>query len=113
MIANPDFGIGADATSVRVFGVDFNGWHALSGLVLFAPGLIAWRRDAIAVPFTIAAILALLVTALWTVFDDHPAWVFWFPNPSADILLHVGSAAVLAALLAVRARDAAGTHRYA
>lgn len=112
LAANPDFAIGADATSVRVLGVDFNGWHALSGIVLFVPGLLIARRDEVAVPYVWAAIIALLATAAWTPFSARPAWVFYFPHPNADILLHVGSAAILALLLVVRSREL-GTARYA
>lgn len=109
MAINPDFAIGADATSVPVLGVDFNGWHALSGFLLFGPGLFAFNRDEIAVPFTWAAIAALLATALWTVFSERPAWVFYFPNASGDIQLHVGSALILALLLVIRRLDRPGS----
>jgi len=105
MVINPDFAIGADATSVPVLGVDFNGWHALSGFLLFGPGLFAFNRDELAVPFTWAAIVALLATALWTVYSERPAWVFYFPNPGADIQLHVGSAIILGLLLVIRRLD--------
>lgn len=105
MVINPDFSIGADATSVPVLGVDFNGWHALSGFLLFGPGLFVFNRDELAVPFTWAAIAALLATALWTVFSERPAWVFYFPNSGGDIQLHVGSALILALLLVIRRLD--------
>jgi hypothetical protein len=105
LVINPDFAIGADATSIPVFGVDFNGWHAVSGFLLFGPGLFAFDRDEIAVPFAWAAIAALLATALWTIFSERPAWVFYFPNASADIQLHVVSALILALLLLIRRLD--------
>lgn len=111
LVINPDFAIGADATSVPVLGVDFNGWHAISGFLLFGPGLFAFTRDELAVPFTWAAIVALLATALWTVYSEHPAWVFYFPNADGDIQLHVGSAIILALLLVIRKLDA-GTRQY-
>jgi len=111
LVINPDFAIGSDATSVPVLGVDFNGWHAVSGFLLFGPGLFAFHRDELAVPFTWAAIVALLATALWTVYSEHPAWVFYFPNPDGDIQLHVGSAVILALLLVIRKLDG-GTRQY-
>ena len=40
LIANPDFHIGDSATSVRVLGVDMNGWHAVSGFLVAIPGFI-------------------------------------------------------------------------
>jgi hypothetical protein len=108
MVINPDFAIGSDATSVPVLGVDFNGWHALSGFLLFGPGLFAFDRDEVTVPFTVAAIAALLATALWTVFSERPAWVFYFPNRGGDIQLHVVSALILALLLVIRRLDSSG-----
>lgn len=36
-IAEPSFHLGADAPTGKVLGVDFNGYHALAGLLLFAP----------------------------------------------------------------------------
>jgi hypothetical protein len=111
LVANPDFALGTDATTIRVLGVDFNGWHAVSGFLLFGPGLFAFNRDEIAVPYTWAAIAALLATALWTVFSERPAWVFYFPNAGGDIQLHVGSALILGLLLVIRRLDQ-GTRRY-
>lgn len=105
LIANPDFAVGYAATSVRVLGVDFNGWHAVSGFLLFGPGLIAFRRDELALPYTWAAVAALLITAGWTLFSIRPVWVFYFPNPAGDILLHLGSAAVLLFFLVIRQWD--------
>jgi hypothetical protein len=45
LIANPDFATGDAATSVQVLGVDFNGWHAMSGILAFAPGILIARSD--------------------------------------------------------------------
>ena len=36
-LAEPSFSLGADAPTQKVLGVDFNGVHALSGLLLFGP----------------------------------------------------------------------------
>src|SRR5882672_10661596 len=44
LIANPDFATGDAATAKQVLGVDFNGWHALSGILLALPGLLGARR---------------------------------------------------------------------
>jgi len=109
LVLNPNFAIGADATSVQVLGVDFNGWHAVSGFLLFGPGLFVFSRDELAMPFTWAAIVAVLATALWAVFSEHPAWVFYFPNSDGDIQLHVGSALILGLLLVIRRLDRSST----
>jgi len=44
LIVNPDFALGDEATSVRVLGVDMNGWHALSGFLVAVLGLFVARR---------------------------------------------------------------------
>ena len=41
---NPDFGIGANAHTVKFLWVDYNGWHAVAGFALFGPGLFVWRH---------------------------------------------------------------------
>jgi Domain of unknown function (DUF4383) len=101
LIANPDFTTGSGATSVRVLGVDFNGWHALSGFLLFAPGILAARRTETSLLFIPAAILGLVATAIWALFSDRPAGLFPFDHPGGDVILHLGSAAAYLAVLSV------------
>jgi hypothetical protein len=36
-VAEPNFSLGENAPTERVLGIDFNGYHALAGLLLFAP----------------------------------------------------------------------------
>lgn len=100
LVANPDFATGAAATSRRVLGVDFNGWHALAGFALFGPGLVLARRTEWALPYAFAAIAGLLGTALWTLVDSTPGGLLYFPNDSADVLFHIGSAAIFAIVVA-------------
>ena len=110
LIANPDFTTGAAATSVRVLGVDMNGWHALSGFLLFGPGMIASLRAETSLLFIPAAVGGLVATAIWALFDDRPAGLFPFDHPSGDVILHLGSAAAYLAVLALawqRARRSA------
>ena len=40
--------------------------------------------------------------AIWAMFDERPVWVFYFPNPTGDIVLHVATAAALALILVLR-----------
>jgi hypothetical protein len=108
MIANPDFTTGAGATSVRVLGVDMNGWHALSGFLLFGPGLVAARSRDLAVLFSYAAIGALVVTGVWALLDSRPAGLFPFDHAHADAILHFGSATAYAVVLGI---DRWGRHR--
>lgn|GEM_PF-1064215 len=101
LLANPNFATGDAATSVQVLGVDFNGWHAVSGLALFAPGLLAARRPDWALVYSTAAIALLLGTALWTLLDSRPAGLLWFPHDATDVTFHVLSATAFAVVLAV------------
>jgi hypothetical protein len=104
LIANPDFTTGAGATSVRVLGVDMNGWHALSGFLLFGPGLIACRNRDLSILFAKVAILALVVTGVWALLSDRPAGLFPFDHAHADAILHFGSATAYAIVLGIDAR---------
>jgi hypothetical protein len=98
LILNPDFHIGAGATSVRVLGVDMNGWHALSGFLVAIPGFYAALRRDTAALFDLAAAFALLSTAAWAVLSEHPAGgLFYFPNGGADAILHIGTSAIFVA----------------
>jgi Domain of unknown function (DUF4383) len=104
LLANPDFTTGAGATSVRVLGVDMNGWHALSGFLLFGPGLIACRSRDLSILFAKAAILALVVTGAWALLSDRPAGLFPFDHAHADAILHFGSATAYAIVLGLDSR---------
>lgn len=103
LIANPDFSTGQAATSVQVLGVDFNGWHALSGLLVFVPGLYAAWREEYAVPYTWAAMVTMLGGFLG-LFTDRPLGLWYFENVASDIALHTASVLVFAGLLVMRQR---------
>jgi Domain of unknown function (DUF4383) len=105
LLANPDFATGDQVTAEQVLFVDFNGWHALSGIALAAPGLLAGRRASWSLLFAVAA-AALAATAVWALLDTSPAGVVAFPNNRADALLHLAFAVLYgsAAALHLRAR---------
>jgi hypothetical protein len=109
LIANPDFATGADATAVQVLGVDFNGWHALSGLLLVGPGFLMCLRPNWALFFALYAGALLVVTAIWALVDTRPAELLAFPHNEADAVLHFSFAAAYfsVAVLQLRA-DRAG-----
>jgi hypothetical protein len=102
IIANSDFATGAHATSKVVLGVDFNGWHALSGFALFGPGLFFALRKQWAMLFAAAAAVALYATGIWAIFDKQPAGIFPFEHNNADAVLHIGGASVYAAAAAAQ-----------
>jgi Domain of unknown function (DUF4383) len=103
-IAEPSFDFGDGAATASVLGVDFNGVHALSGLLLFGPGLVFATRPAWALLFSVAASGALLVTGLWALVSTQPAYVFTFPHNERDAVLHLATGAVFAILAAVQLR---------
>lgn len=103
-IAEPSFDFGDGAATESVLWVDFNGVHALSGLLLFGPGLFFATRPAWATLYAIAAAGALTVTGVWALFSTEPAYVFSFPNNEADAVLHLATAAVLGAVALVQLR---------
>ena len=115
IFVNPDFSLGDSATSERVLGVDMNGWHALSGFLVAAPGFVAATRRSWSALFNVATAGALLTTAVWALFSTHPAWgLFYFPHGEADALLHLGTSAIFVAgaadyYLAGRRSSRAGT----
>ena len=96
---NPDFGIGADAHTVKFLWVDYNGWHAVAGFALFGPGLFVWRRADLSRIYALAVVIALLVTAAWGLLDENPLGVLSLPDQRADAIFHIGVAAVFAVLV--------------
>lgn len=108
LFVNPDFGIGADATSELFLGVDMNGWHALSGFLVVVPVLLVLNNAQLLGWVQAAAGLSLYATAVWAILSERPAGgLFYFPNPTGDVLLHlvVGSIFIAGAALAFRASD--------
>jgi hypothetical protein len=98
LIANPDFHIGDSATSVRVLGVDMNGWHAVSGFLVAIPGFFAALRRSWSALFDLAAACALLSTAVWAALSTQVAGgLFYFPHADADALLHIGTSTIFLA----------------
>jgi hypothetical protein len=98
LIANPDFAIGDSATSELVLGVDMNGWHAVSGFLIAIPGLFAATRRDLAAIFNVFAAGGLIATGIWALLSEQVAGgLFYFPNGSADALLHFATSAIFIA----------------
>lgn len=90
-VAEPSIDFGEDAVTERVLGVDFNGVHALSGLLLFGPAFFFALRPSWALFYAFYAAFALYATGVWAFFDQQPAWVFTFPNNDADAIFHIAT----------------------
>lgn len=101
-VAEPSFHLGADAPTEKVLGVDFNGFHALAGVLLFAPAFYFARRPDWALYYSIYAAGALIVTGIWALFDEQPAWVFTFPDNTNDAIFHLATGAIFAAVALIQ-----------
>ena len=104
LIANPDFSTGANAPTERVLGVDFNGWHAVSGFLLLGPFFYFVRRPQWALLFALYAGGALVLTAIWALLSTNPAGILAFPNNEADAALHMSSGLGFLIVAAVQLR---------
>ncbi len=102
LIAEPNFSLGENAPTERVLGVDFNGYHALAGLLLFGPAFYFALRPKWALYYAIYAAGALFATGIWALFDQQPAWVFTFPNNKSDAIFHLATGALFAIVAIVQ-----------
>ena len=98
LIAEPSFDFGDGAQTATVLWVDFNGVHALSGVLLFGPGLLFATRPGWALLYSFAAAGALIATGLWALISTQPAYVFTFPNNERDAVLHLATGLLFAGL---------------
>ncbi len=103
-IVEPSFATGPDAPTARVLGMDYNGWHAAAGLALFAPGLVFALRKSWSVLYLLIAAVAGGLPGIWALFSHQVAYVFTFPNNTADAIVHFITAAVMTAVAVIQIR---------
>jgi hypothetical protein len=103
-IAEPSFATGPSAPTVPVFGMDYNGWHAVAGLALFAPGLLFAMRKSWSVLYLLIAAVAGALPGIWAFFSHQVAYFFTFPNNTTDAVVHLVTAAVMIAVAAIQIR---------
>lgn len=103
-IMNPSFAIAPTAPTVQLFGMDYNGWHAVAGLALFAPGLVFAMRKSWSVLYLLLAAIAGALPGIWAFFSHRVAFVFTFPNNVTDAVVHLVTAAIMVAVAAVQIR---------
>lgn len=101
-IAEPSIDFGEDAVTERVLAVDFNGVHALSGVLLFAPAFFFALRPNWALFYALYAAFALYATGIWAFFDQQPAWVFTFPNNTSDAIFHIATGTLFLAVALIQ-----------
>lgn len=108
-IAEPSFATGDNAPTEVVLGVDFNGWHAFSGLLLFAPAFFFALRPQWAIFYALYAGGALVLTSIWILLSTQPLFVLSLPNNESDAVFHFASGFGFLAIAAVQIRrDRAG-----
>ena len=88
LIINPSFATGPHAPTIQLLGMDYNGWHAVAGLALFAPGLVFATRKSWAVLYLLLAAIAGALPGIWAFFSHQVAYVFTFPNNTTDAVVH-------------------------
>lgn len=104
LVINPSFATGPTAPTVQLLGMDYNGWHAVAGLALFAPGLVFATRKSWAVLYLLLAAIAGALPGIWAFFSHQVAVVFTFPNNVTDGVVHLVTAVVMLAVAAVQIR---------
>jgi hypothetical protein len=97
-IAEPSFHTGSGAPTENVLGVDFNGWHALSGLLLFGPAFVFALRPSWALFYAFYAAFALFVSGIWALASNQVLGVLTFPRNEADGVFHLAIGAVFLAI---------------
>ena len=85
-----------------MLGVDFNGVHALSGLLLFGPAFYFALRPRWALLYAAYVSVALIVTGIWAALSTSPAGVFAFPNNDADAILHISMGVLFGIVAAIQ-----------
>lgn len=103
-ILEPSFATGPGAPTVQLLGMDYNGWHAVAGLALFAPGLVFAMRKSWSVLYLILAAAAGALPGIWAFFSHQVALVFSFPNNTTDAVVHLVTAAIMFAVAGIQIR---------
>lgn len=109
-IAEPSFATGPGAPTVRILGMDYNGWHAVAGLALFGPGLVCCLRKSWSVLYLLVAAVAGGLPGIWALFSHQVAYVFTFPNNTTDAVVHFITAAVMAGVAGIQIWLDGGLH---
>jgi len=108
MVVNPDFAVGSDATSQAWLLMDWNGWHALSGILLWSTAIaVSFRRD-LSRLFAFVVVGAQIPVIIWMLFDPRPLGLFVLPT-TGDLLFHSSIVAAYAIALATSRRSAIAT----
>lgn len=97
LVVNPDFKVGSNVTSEEWLLMDWNGWHALSGILLWSAAIFAAFRADYARFFSLAVVLGTFPVVVWMIFDPRPFGVFLLPT-TTDLVFHSAIVATFAGL---------------
>jgi hypothetical protein len=103
-ILEPSFATGPEAPTAQLLGMDYNGWHAVAGLALFAPGLVFALRKSWSVLYLLVAAVGGAVPGIWAFFSNRVAVIFAFPNNVTDGIVHLVTSAVMIAVAVIQIR---------
>jgi hypothetical protein len=103
-ILEPSFATGPDAPTAVVMGMDYNGWHAVAGFALFAPGVVFALRKSWSVLYLLIAAVGGALPGIWAFFSNQVAYIFAFPNNITDAVVHLVTSAVMIAVALIQIR---------
>ena len=107
-IAEPSFAIGPDAPTASVLGMDYNGWHAVAGLMLFVPGLFLAVRNSWSVLYLLFAGVSGGLSGVWALASSRVLYVLHMPNHIPDAILHLVTATIMVAIAVIQVRRDGG-----
>jgi hypothetical protein len=100
LITNPDFSV--PATTAKMFvGLDFNGWHALLGIVTYGLGMVVSPNADLARKFAAFVVLVNLALGVWIMLTPDILGILYLPNAINDAVFHFGSAVLFALALMI------------
>lgn len=109
LVAGAGFSAGHHAV-VRVLWMDYNGWHAVAGLLLFGPGIVFALRRSWAIAYLLVASVLGVVPGVWALFTPH-VLLLLMPHHVTSGVVHLVTAAVMIMIALVQLRlDARTNH---
>lgn len=97
LIVNPDFAVGSATTAKTWLLMDWNGWHALTGMLLWSTSIVVAFRADRARLFALVVAIAQVPIVIWMVFDPRPLGLFLLPT-TTDLIFHSATVLLFAGL---------------
>lgn len=97
--------------STEFLGMDYNGWHAIAGLLLFGPGLVFATRKSWAVAYLLIAAVGGAIPGIWCFFSTRVLWILVMPHNISSGISHMVMAAIMIAIALIQVRIDGGLAR--